>query len=109
MFEAQRERLLKSLDVAHEAYYRAETFGGPSLCFHLRALEASNASDFEDFVESSYALLAAWGMHRMGGRGSKMCEFEQFETSLKVLWPTILKLDNLIIGLLKSDMPIEKD
>jgi hypothetical protein len=45
----------------------------------------------------------------MGGRGSKMCEFEQFETSLKVLWPTILKLDNLIIGLLKSDMPIEKD
>jgi hypothetical protein len=92
MFETQRERLLESLDVAHAAYYRAETFGGPSLYFHLRALEAAKDADFGRFVENAYALLAAWGMHRMGRGGSKMREFEDFKASLKPLWPVVLRL-----------------
>jgi hypothetical protein len=92
MFETHRERLLQSLDVAHAAYYRAETFGGPSLYFHVRALEAAKDADFGRFVESAYALLAAWGMHRMGRGGSKMREFEDFKASLKPLWPVVLRL-----------------
>lgn len=92
MFEKHRELLLQSLDAAHAAYYRAETFGGPSLHFHLRALEAGRAADFDKFVENVYAVLVAWGMHRMGRGGSKMCEFEQFKASLEPLWPTIVKL-----------------
>jgi hypothetical protein len=92
MFETHQERLLQSLDVAHAAYYRAGTFGGPSLYFHLRALEAGKAADFGRFAESVYALLAAWGMHRMGRGGSKMREFEDFQTSLKPLWPAVLSL-----------------
>lgn len=92
MFETHRERLLQSLDGAHAVYYRAGTFGGPSLYFHLRALEAGKDGDVGRFAESVYALLAAWGMHRMGRGGSKMLEFEQFESSLKPLWPAVLRL-----------------
>jgi hypothetical protein len=62
MFESQREHLLRSLDVAHDAYYRAGTFGGPSFHFHLRALGAGKDGGFEQFAEMAYALLVAWGM-----------------------------------------------
>jgi hypothetical protein len=96
MFETQREHLLQSLDVAHAAYYRAETFGGPSLYFHVRALEAAKDADFGRFVESAYALLVAWGMHRMGRGGSKMREFEDFKASLKPLWPVLLRLQQVM-------------
>jgi hypothetical protein len=92
MFETHRERLLQSLDVAHAAYYRAGTFTGPSLYFHRRALEAGKEGDVRRFAEIAYALLAAWGMHRMGRGGSKMREFEDFEASLKPLWPAVLRL-----------------
>lgn len=92
MFETLRERLLQSMDVAHTAYYRAETFRGPSLYFHLRALEAGKNGDLEGFAESAYALLSAWGMHRMGRRGSKMREFDDFKASLDSLWPAVLRL-----------------
>ena len=92
MFETHQQRLLQSLDLAHAAYYRAETFGGPSLHFHLRALEAANDADLGRFAESAYALLPSWGMHRMGRRGSKMREFEDFKDSLKPVWPAVLRL-----------------
>ena len=81
-FKIHQERLLQSLDEAHAAYYRAETFSGPSLHFHIRALEARSL-DVRGFAESAYALLTAWGMHRMGRGGPKMLEFEPFEASLK--------------------------
>jgi hypothetical protein len=58
MFDDQRNHLLSNLDVAHDAYYRAQTFAGPSLHFHLKSLEASRAQDFERFAESAYAVLA---------------------------------------------------
>jgi hypothetical protein len=95
MFERQQQRFLQSLDVAHAAYYRAGTFSGPSLYFHLRALEAGKDADFERFAEMVYALLAAWGMHRMGRGGSKMREFQEFQASLKPLWPSVIGLQKV--------------
>jgi hypothetical protein len=92
MFDTQRDQLLQNLDVAHAAYYRAEIFGGPSLYFHLEALLAASCRDFERFAEVVYAVLAAWGMHRMGPRGSKMREFEDLLESLRSLWPIVLNL-----------------
>ncbi len=80
------------LDAAHDAYYRSAVFGGPSLYFHLLALRAGKDGDFGRFAEAVYALLTAWGMHRMGSGGSKMREFELFEASLKPLWPVVLSL-----------------
>ncbi len=43
MFEAPRTELLRNLDAAHAAFYGAAVFGGPSLHFHVRALEAAQA------------------------------------------------------------------
>jgi hypothetical protein len=98
MFEDQRNRLLSALDAAHEAYYRAEIFGGPSLHFHLRSLGAAKAQDFERFAENVYGVLASWGMHRMGPGGSKMREFDEFRTSLQVVWPAALQLQKRALG-----------
>jgi hypothetical protein len=94
MFDDQQKRLLANLDEAHEAYYRAATFAGPSLHFHLRALEAVQANDFEQAVEYVYATLTSWGMHRMGSGGSKMREFCEFRESLRIVWPVVLQLQD---------------
>jgi hypothetical protein len=104
MFDDQRVRLLATLDEAHDAYYREAIFAGPSLHFHLRALEAAQARDFERFVEYLYSVLASWGMHRMGSGGSKMREFHEFHGSLRIVWPMALQLrDKLPSTLNESD------
>ena len=92
MFDDQQNCLLAALDEAHDAYYRAAVFAGPSLHFHLKTLEAARAKDFERFAESVYAVLASWGMHRMGPGGSKMREFGEFQESLQGLWPIALQI-----------------
>jgi hypothetical protein len=92
VFDDQQNRLLANLDVAHESYYRAELFGGPSLHFHLRCLEAIFQRDFERFTDCAYAVLASWGMHRMGPGGSKMREFGEFQSSIPGVWRIALSL-----------------
>jgi hypothetical protein len=92
MFDEKRNRLLNAIDEAHDAYHKAALFSGPSLHFHLRAIEAAHTQDFERFAECSYAMLASWGMHRMGPGGSKMREFEEFRSSLCDVWPVALSL-----------------
>lgn len=72
-------------DVLHRAYYTAETFRGPSLYFHRRALEYRDDRDFNRYLELIYATLTAWGMHRMGKGGSKMQPFEAFRDSVSPL------------------------
>jgi hypothetical protein len=81
--EENRVRLPKvqgsrALDSAHAAYYENETFGGPSLYFQVQSLNAARERNFDRFCECTYAMLASWGMHRMGSRGSKMREFGDF-------------------------------
>jgi len=92
MFDEQRNRLLADLDLAHAAFYDAAVFGGPSLHFHLRGLDAAKEGDLECVAESVYAVLASWGMHRMGPGGSKMCEFGKFRASLETVWPIVASL-----------------
>lgn len=65
----------------HEKYYAVKTFGGPSLYFHRRALEMAG-KDYDRCLEYIYAVLTSWGMHRMGGGGSKMRDFEAFQASM---------------------------
>lgn len=67
----------------HVAFYKAETFRGPSLYFHRRALEARHTVDFNLYLEYIYATLASWGMHRMGKGGSKMQSFDIFKNSIE--------------------------
>jgi len=65
----------------HEKYYETEMFSGPSLHFHRRALGVGLDS-WEEKAELVYAVLASWGMHRMGRTGSKMQPFASFERSM---------------------------
>jgi len=65
-----------------------QEFGGPSVHFHLRALEElakQNGFLSDSHLEMIYATLASWGMHRMGDpedTKAKMVEFEAFRSSL---------------------------
>ena len=67
----------------HDAYYRAETFGGPSLYFHHRALATRQSPASLAHLEYVYATLASWGMHRMGTGGSRMRPGDDFRDSIR--------------------------
>src|SRR5262245_38673645 len=56
LFESHYKRWLQSLDGAQAADYRAGSFGGPSLPFHLRARAAGTSADFGRCTESVDAL-----------------------------------------------------
>lgn len=64
----------------------SQTFGGPSIYFHEKALEWQR-KDFlgERHVEYIYATLVAWGMHRMGDSGAKMPDFCEFSRSISAI------------------------
>lgn len=92
MFDEQKQCLLTNLESSHDKFYESAKFSGPSLHFHLKSLEASRSQSIDQFSEYAYAMLASWGMHRMGKRGSKMCEFKEFKNSLQLIWPMALDL-----------------
>ncbi len=77
--------ILTNADRYHQAYYKAETFRGPSLYFHRRALNTWQSPDALAHLEYVYATLASWGMHRMGKGGSKMESFDTFRRSVDPL------------------------
>jgi hypothetical protein len=83
--------VLANADRYHAAYYQAAIFHGPSLYFHVRALETRKAPDALAHLEYVYATLASWGMHRMGKGGSKMLPFEAFRASVAPLKDKIIQ------------------
>ena len=91
MYAAQRSDVLRSLNASHERFYQSKVFGGPSLHFHTRAL-ADATRNLPRFAQSSYAMLASWGMHRMGNGGAKMADFQTYDEYLQQAWPYIRQL-----------------
>jgi hypothetical protein len=81
--------LLEHADQYHRQFYQKQTFFGPSLHFHRRALQSWKADDLEPCLELIYATLTSWGMHRMGKGGSKMKSLEEFAGSILPLVPQI--------------------
>lgn len=75
--------ILANAEKYHQAYYKAETFRGPSLYFHQRAIETRQSPTSLIHLEYVYATLSAWGMHRMGKGGSKMQSFDTFRRSVE--------------------------
>lgn len=83
------------------AFEASQAFPGPSLYFHLRAIEcrrqhltASSLLDDTLFLEYAYAVLPAWGMNRMGPQAAKVGDFAQITAALREnaaaleqLWP----------------------
>jgi len=77
--------ILQNGHTYHEEYYAAETFGGPSLHFHQRALGLRGEVSESLKPELIYAVLSSWGMHRMGKGGPKMNAFDRFANSVKLM------------------------
>lgn len=88
-FSGKVEDILRHAVEYHDAFYAADTFKGPSLYFHRRALEAAFGESFTKYLEYIYAVLTSWGMHRMGSGGSKMQDFETFRLSVEPLHMSI--------------------
>jgi hypothetical protein len=84
-YKEKIREILTNAEKYHVAYYRAETFSGPSLYFHQRALATRYNPTSLTHLEYVYATLASWGMHRMGRIGSKMQSFEILSQSVQSL------------------------
>lgn len=76
-----------------------QAFPGPSLYFHLRAIErrrghqtVSSLLDDTLFLEYAYAVLPAWGMHRMGRQAAKVGNFAQITAALRETAPQLERL-----------------
>lgn len=87
--------ILANADRYHQAYCKAETFRGPSLYFHRRALQTRQSPGALAHLEYVYATLASWGMHRMGKGGSKMESFDTFRRSVDPLKDKISEAQKL--------------
>lgn len=82
-------QVLGNLHSFHSQCYAVETFGGPSLHFHRRALGLLGWVPATTRTELIYGVLASWGMHRMGKGGSKMVPFDVFEKSVAAVRPRL--------------------
>lgn len=85
LYLARVSDILMNVDEYHGAYYQSETFRGPSLYFHQRALQTRNSAKLSIHLEYVYATLTSWGMHRLGKGGSKMLPFDTFLQSVESL------------------------
>ena len=83
LYDAKVQDILANAERCHDAFLQAETFGGPSLYFHQRALATRTEPASDTHLECVYATLASWGMHRMGQGGSKMRPFDAFRASVR--------------------------
>ena len=94
MSKAEREKIEKQYD-GNQEKLRKELprvlkcanaipglFRGPSIYFHHKALlESKERFLSPEHLETIYAVLPSWGMHRMGG-DAKVCSFNEFKTSI---------------------------
>lgn len=92
------------------AFEASQAFPGPSLYFHLRAIErrrehhnARSLLDDNLFLEYVYAVLPAWGMHRMGPQAAKVSDFSQITAALKESIPVLEQLWPLSITTLSGN------
>jgi hypothetical protein len=85
---------LEQIPENHKNFYGLSSsliyFSGPTLYFHLQSLNSKHCPSL--FAKSSYAMLACWGMHRMGPKGPKMKDFSIYEKSLHDIWSDIREL-----------------
>lgn len=91
------------------AFEASQAFPGPSLYFHLRAIErrrehrtARSLLNDSLFLEYVYAVLPAWGMHRMGRQAAKVGDFTRITTALKESVPALEQLWPLRITTLEG-------
>jgi hypothetical protein len=103
------DRLIADFGRYVEAFDKANPFTGPSWYFHHKTLAilrqhgtACETLRSDEFVESLYATLTAWGLHRMGRRGAKLRELPEIMQTFRAQEEAIRNIQSLSI----TDMPI---
>jgi hypothetical protein len=103
------QELIRGFSNFVKIFEDSERFSGPSIYFHRRTLErlrahgsVSEAFGDDAFIESLYATLVSWGMHRMGGRGARMVDFNAFKASLVSQQGRIEQLSDLRLNQISS-------
>lgn len=104
------DSLLVTFSECVDRFERSNAFPGPSLYFHERAIErrrthpdaASLLADTQ-FLEYVYAVLPAWGMHRMGKQKAKVVDFDLMIDSLRAMAEPIQALWNRNITAIAYD------
>lgn len=98
------EALVAEFGAYLAAFEAGEVFEGPSLYFHVKAIERRRAAPSATallrdlrFLEYVYAVLPSWGMHRMGKQAAKVPDFETFAGALRACEPQIEQLWHLDI------------
>jgi hypothetical protein len=86
------ERLVAGFSAYVDVFEASGAFVGPSVYFHERAIERRRMHDSVQsmladrlFLEYVYAVLPAWGMHRMGSMSAKVDDFEAIASRLSML------------------------
>src|ERR1700688_2415168 len=94
--------LIKDFAKFVNIFEEKDLFTGPSRYFHLRTIQRlrafpspSEAIQNDAFLESLYATLTAWGMHRMGQGDTKLQEFCDFKASLVSQLESIRRLERV--------------
>jgi hypothetical protein len=112
------EDLIAGFEDHLESFQREQPFTGPSLCFHQRtrcmldrvrllgdcdAQAVAACIDDDIFLERLYATLTARGLHKVGARGAKLAEFQDFSGSLRRHREAICGLASRRIDQLRDD------
>jgi hypothetical protein len=111
------EALVSNFEDCVLRYERSKTFSGPAVYFHRRAIERRHLHKAAEdlladklFLEYVYAVLPAWGMHRMGAQRAKVTEFDRLASSLQAAAPLLSELWPLdIIALNPVSVPAISD
>jgi hypothetical protein len=94
------------------SFQAGNPFSGSSVYFHQKAIERRRSHDSVDalladqqFLEYVYAVLPAWGMHRMGAQRAKVTEYARLVGSLRATAPSLRKQWPLRRAHSRADLP----
>lgn len=108
---ANIEALIRNFDRYVRRFEKSRGATGPGLYFHERAIErqkrhtsVQSLLDDQCFLEYVYAVLPAWGMHRMGRQAAKVNDFGRIVDALRSAAPSLKELWPLRI----TDLPCDQ-
>lgn len=110
---AATRRLIDNIDTYLYQFDQAtaedRTFGGPSLYFHFKCISSFGARSVADnlsnteFLETVYAVLATWGLHRMGRTATKLKNFGPFKTEIISQADRLIQLEHTGLWSIQPD------
>jgi len=104
------EELKQNFKIFLEHFNNHYLFSGPSLYFHRKVIKILSQKGLREaikddsFLEYIYATLASWGLHRMGKTNTKLVDFEEFKNSILENKDKILKLENIRITQINTNI-----